>query len=72
MVKSTVLSPYDRKNFTVLAPLPTRRYAAKIFHDLQFLCNNCVKNCNDYKKILQKFYKKIPEKIFGNFAPRQL
>ena len=36
MVKSTVLSPYDRKNFTVLASSPTRRYAATIF---QFVYN---------------------------------
>ena len=48
--------------------MPTRRYAAKIFHDLPFLCNNCVKNCNDYKKnftkILQKKLAKKYKKIF--------
>ena len=64
MVKSTVLSPYDRKNFTVLATSPTRRYMAKIFHYLQFLCNNCVKIVTIIKKFLQKFYKKITEKNF--------
>ena len=47
------LSP--EKTRPVLAPLPTRRYVAKIFHDLPFLCNNCVKIVTIIKKFAKNF-----------------